>query len=133
MKLSFPRSFGAIVVGFFAMAGLSTIGRFIVFKLTAADMNTLTALSPQQNILLLVNNVLAGLVGGYIVASLAGAKRLAHAICMGAAICALGIIFLFLNRAAAPITAYTYMALIGLTLGIVIGGWLRSLKKDAAS
>ncbi len=133
MKFSLGRSFGAIFVGFFALAGLSTIGRFIVFKfLSATDMNNLTALTPQQNILLWLNNAIAGLLGGYLVASLAGAKRLAHAICMGAAIFTLGLVFLVLNKNA-PVTTYTIVALIGLPLGVIVGGWLRSLKKDAAS
>lgn len=120
--INYVRGFGAVFVGFLAMAGLNMI--LIALLQKFLSLTTMDALTTTQTLCLLAATALSGFVGGFIAAALAGDRRWQHAVVLAGVILGIGVLGLLVQRDT-PRSAYTVYALVLSPLSILAGGWLR--------
>jgi hypothetical protein len=115
--INFARSLAAIFLGFLVL----------MLVVTLSSALTMKVMSPPPSSMLLAINVLAGLIAGYVVASLAGTHRWQHASLLAGIILCVGLLALSVMPGA-PRDDYSKYALVLSPLGVIAGGWLRHRK-----
>lgn len=117
--LNFARSLAAIFLGFLVLMIVVTLSSALTMKVIS---------SPSIGALLAIN-VFAGLIAGYVVASLAGTHRWQHAALLAGIILCVGLLALSVIQGV-PRDDYSKYALVLSPLGVIAGGWLRHRKSE---
>lgn len=124
--LNIARGLGALFLGFLVLASLDTILTALTLKFFFASA-VAAPMTATQMVGLLAIKVLAGLLAGYLSATLAASHRWQHALVLAVLILCIGLLGLLALRGV-PRSDYTTYALIVSPLSILIGGWLRARK-----
>ena len=125
------RSILSVVVGYLTMAILVGVTTAVVAKLMlpAAAAGQLPQPTMPYMVINLVYSALFAAAGGFVCSLIAIRSPLAHALVLAALVALLGLVFFFQNySASAQPRWYSLSILVLCPLGVMAGGYLRSLQ-----